>query len=168
MTPACCIQILDIGTQLVNSSVRNTYQRHVIFGWELVAVGHQKVKSPPVVYTKYILSFSTASPLKEDLARWLGDELTPERILRFDLKSLLGRYCLFQPFADARGETFTQSFHPLPNQADCKSLPRPVTPYGFFMAAEPDIDLLLTLPDYIQALIKASPEFIAAQNSSSI
>ena len=87
MTPACCIQILDIGTQLVNSSEGNTHKRYVVFGWELVSTGQKKVVSPQVIYKKYNLSFSTGSSLRADIADWLGDEFSSDRILRFDLKS---------------------------------------------------------------------------------
>lgn len=166
MTPACCIQLLDIGTQLVNSSEGNTHKRFVVLGWELVSTDQKKLVSPQVIYKKYNLSFSTGSSLKADIAHWLGNEFSPDRLLRFDLKSLVGRYCFFEAVATSHEEACLHSPLPVTNQADLVNLSRPITPFGFFRAAEPDLELLVKLPDYIQTFIKASPEFIAAQNAS--
>jgi hypothetical protein len=168
--PACCVHVIDVGTQdgIVQSNLFK--MRQIALGWELACNQTTKARSPQVVYKTYDMSFAEGSALRQDLESWMGDEFK-DRIRRFDLKSILGKYCMLT-LSSSSGENgevhhFVNEITPLSSDLEQKTLVKPLTRYGVFMISEPDMDLFDNLPFEIQELIKKSPEFVSAQHSQS-
>ena len=164
------MHVVDVGTQEVveQSSLRLT--RQIALGWELVDDQTTEGRSPQKVYKTYDMSFTEGSALRQDLESWMGDEFN-DRIKRFDLKSILGKYCILT-LGSSSGEDgevnhFVNEISPLPSDLDQKILAKPLTRYGIFMISEPYMDLFDNLPVEIQEQIKSSPEFVSAQQSQS-
>ena len=163
---ACCVHLIDVGTQETDGQ---DFQRLVYLGWEVVGGEAEGSGRRPLVYKSYVLSLSGSSQLKVDVERLLGHELTPERIRRFDLKSVLGKCCYLNTAVDSVGgtaQTSTPTICPLPSCVLRPSLPTPLTPHGIFMTSDPDMDLYEMLPSEIQQKIRSSPEFLAAMSAN--
>ena len=165
MISACCVRLIDLGTQLGTPSGANSAKRLIAVGWELLDSYRSDHELPTIVYNVYVLEFSLLAPLRRDIEQWFGGALTLGLSQRFDLKSLLGRYGFIEAAQGAPDTLRRWVIHPFTGNADAKRCLRPVTPLEQFMAASPDIELLETLPHELQTLIKASPEFIASQQN---
>ena len=162
----CCVQIIDNGSQQVKTHDGVRQARELIFGWELVGYG----QGPKTVYKTYDMRLTEGSPLRQDLESWMGDEFT-DKIKRFDLKSILGKYCMLtlssSSVENGVVNHFVNEITPLSSDSEQSTLAKPLTRYGIFMASEPDMDLFDSLPVEIQEQIKSSPEFVSAQDRQS-
>jgi len=163
---ACCVQIIDVGTQRFNKKSETkkyvTYFKRMIFlGWE--------TESPTrVLYKKYELSIKDGSLLRRDAEKMFGEQLTDEWFRRFDLKKLLGKYCKVICVADKNPSPITDykvnRIVQLPIGCRPESLFKPITPFSLFLTSEQDMNLLESFPVHIQDLIKSSPEYISLQD----
>lgn len=152
---ACCVQVIDVGTQ--------QNKRELVLGWELLLTDRMSTAEPIIVYKSYQLSIATDSDLRKDVEQMLGGNINAESYKRFSPKALLGSYCLlilsYSPTCVEDGSLCVSRAQSLSADLDQTALPRPKTPYGFFMTSEPDMELLSQLPTEIQARIKQSIEF---------
>lgn len=158
---ACCVHVVDVGTHevIVQNSLCPT--RQIALGWELVGDQTTEGRSPQKVYKTYDLSFTEGSTLRLDLESWMGDQFK-NRIRQFDLKSLLGKYCMLElvPYSlrEAGNDHFVQKISLLPTGFDQAALAKPLAPFGVFKISTPDMEMFKRLPHAIQEQIKSSPE----------
>jgi len=158
---ACCVQIIDVGTQKFDAKSRSKkygtfFKRTIFLGWE--------TESPTrVLYKKYELSIKDGSPLRRDAEKMFGEQLQPEWFRRFEVKKLLGKYCKVICVADKNPSRLNDykvnRIARLPLASEKDSLFKPSTPFNLFLISEPDMKFLESLPAQIQELIKSSPEF---------
>ncbi|WP_408595131.1 phage replication initiation protein, NGO0469 family [Limnohabitans sp.] len=167
---ACCIQVIDLGTQRINATNRDWCARKIMFTWEVVGDQTTEGRTHQKVYKAYDMRLTEGSELRQDLQSWFGDEFN-ESNKRFDLKSILGKYCLLaldsSSGVEVVGNQSVQKITPLSSDLDQNTLAKPLTRYGIFMTSEPDMDLFDSLPVEIQEQIKNSPEYVSAQDRQS-
>ena len=164
---ACCVKVIDVGTQNFKAPSGATPKREIVLAWELMFASEHHKRLLQIVYKSYELNLTKGSTLRQDLQSWLGDELKEDSIKRFAPKSLLSKYCILKLDSyigvDGKKNHSAQKITPLPKEFDLSKLVKPVTQFGIFMVSEPDMNLLESLPPEIQNKIKNSPEYIWSQ-----
>ena len=157
----CCVQLIDIGTQRVAAYDGSGLRRKIIVRWELVVGPVANSLMPKTVYKTYDMSFTEGSAMRQDLESWFGDEFN-DRIRRFDLKSILGKYCMLTLASSSGGvgerDHSVQRITPLTTGFNQAPLLKPMTPFGIFNISTPDMEMFERLPHEIQEQIKNSPE----------
>lgn len=167
---ACCVHLIDIGSQRVGSFKDVSIQRQIVLGWELLSPLMTKGPQGQMVYKTYQMSWGLESPLRKDIERWSGGGQSEQQLKRFNLKSVLGQ-CHQLELTVTTNEVDTSTNEnlnvgPLPADIDRSTLPKPRTPFRIFMISEPDMEFFDQLPSDIQEKIKLSPEFEWAQKAA--
>ena len=161
---ACCVWVIDVGTQNFKAPSGAFQKREIVLGWELMHASEDHKKLLRIVYKSYELNLAEGSILRQDLQSWLGDEFNEDNIKRFVPKSLLSKYCFLElgssTGVEGKKNNSVQKITPLPKKFDQNNELKPVTQYRTFMVSEPDMDLLESLPPEVQKKIKNSPEYI--------
>lgn len=157
---ACCVQVIDMGTQPSPKAEKLAHRREILFGWELVDPTIDLAVKPRVVYKCYGMNLGVDSSLRKDLERLLSTH-NPDWFQRFTPKSLLGRYCVvtFASQSENLSSVYVKTVKALKADIDTSKLPKPKTSFGIFMISEPDIDLFERLPQDIRQKIRLSPEW---------
>lgn len=167
---ACCIQIIDVGSQKVESSKEISLKRQIIIGWELLSPAKTSSKQGQIIYKIYPMSWDVESQLRKDVEGWSGRSQSEQSSSRFNVKSLLGKFhrLEFTSTSERNEEIFQENLKvvSLPEDIDQSTLPKPYTPFRIFMISEPDMEFFDQLPKEIQEKIKLSPEFEWAQKAA--
>jgi len=168
---ARCYRIVDVGTQAVEWQGQQKFLRKVMIGWEVH--GEEENGSPLLtdegeplaMFKNYTLSWSENANLRKDLQNWRGVPWKDEEVNRFDLKNILGQWCMLnvihaegknnKVFANVAGIT------PVPGIIKKGGLPQGVNALQMFRLADPDWALFETFSKGLKAKIEASPEFKA-------
>jgi hypothetical protein len=145
----------------------------IMIGWELHGVddsGRQLKMSdgrPFGLFKNYTLSWSEKANLRLDLQSWRGKPFSPEEMRKFDLKNVLGAWCMINVierqgqngsiYANVGGVT------PVPAIIKNNGLPTPVNKLELFTLQEPDFDLFATFSQSLKVKITASPEWAKLQ-----
>ena len=162
-TLACCVSVIDAGSQKVETSKAASIERQIILGWEVPSFTDTSNPQGQMVYKTYRMSWDIESPLRKDIERWRGGDLSDDQLRRFNLKSVLGKYCKLDlgVATDGLGTSANENLKvdPLPADIDQSTLPKPQTPFRIFMISELNMEFFDQLPSDIQEKIKLSPEF---------
>jgi hypothetical protein len=168
---ACCTQLIDLGTHASsNLNESNRHQKLLTIGWELISEQQQTQDHQNLLrYKEYTFSLNPNSELRRDLEKWLPNMMNDESLRRFNLKSVLGKFCYLglvnlSSIKD-RGQDQIIEIFPASSSSTKSSNQRPVSRIQMFMMSEPDIDFLNSLPSAIQEKIRSSIEFKAWQKS---
>ena len=92
--------IIDIGHQETVWKGETKIMHKVVFTWELHGEDNdgQPLKTdddkPLIVSKRYTVSLGDQSTLRKDLESWSGKKMTEEDRKGFDLKTLLGKFCM--------------------------------------------------------------------------
>ena len=92
--------IIDIGHQSTQWKGETKIMHKVVFTWELHGEDNdgQPLKTddgkPLIVSKRYTVSLGDQSTLRKDLESWSGKKMTEEDRKAFDLKNLLGKFCM--------------------------------------------------------------------------
>jgi hypothetical protein len=92
--------IIDIGHQETVWKGETKIMHKVVFTWELHGDDDagQPLKTddgkPLIVSKRYTVSLGEQSTLRKDLESWSGKKMTDEDRKGFDLKTLLGKFCM--------------------------------------------------------------------------
>jgi hypothetical protein len=169
---ACCVQIIDAGTTRFVSKKKEIHRKIIYIGWEILSNIDTTPIKKEVVHKSFTLRWDKNSALRKNVERWNGEKLTKEQQRRFDLKSLLSRYCQLTverspDWAEHRASRI-KWIDALPAYIESKSLTKPSTQFHLFRISEPDIGYLGQLPINIQKKIKSSPEFKWAMGNAGI
>lgn len=166
---ARCYRIVDLGTQKSEYMGQVKYLRKIMIGWEihgtrddgspiLMADGR-----PFAIFKNYTLSWSEKANLRLDLQSWRGQPFTSEEMRRFDLKTILGVWCMLNIIErqGQNGKTYSNvnGITPVPAMIKKNGLPNPVNKNEIFNMSEPDMALFNTFSEHLKAKIQASPEW---------
>ena len=154
-----CIRIVDLGTQKNEYQGQVNYKREGLFTWELpsnLMTSGEQAGKPFVVSKFYTLSLSEKANLRKDLAAWRGRDFTPEELAGFDPKNVLGKACMLNLIANAKGKTIINGVMQLP-----KGFPVPaqVNPNVYFSLEEFKQETFDGLSKGIKEIIERSPEY---------
>lgn len=164
---ARCYRIIDLGTQKTSFNGESKFIKRVMFQFEVHSEdddGPLKTdKGEPMSISKnYTLSLSDKAVLRADLEAWRGREFTREELQGFELKNILGAWCLITVTKaigkDGKEYTNITGVSPVP-KAMKQNLPTPFNPVGIFYIDDPDMEMFQTLSERIRQRIMETPEW---------
>jgi len=173
---ARCYRILDIGTQKSSFQGVDKLLRQVVFSWEVHA---QNDEGRPL-FTKdnrlfsiqeyYTLSWSEKSNLRKALQSWRGRPFSSEEMQKFDLKNVLGAWCMLNIIDKQRdnGGVISKvgSISPVPPMIRQNGLPEKRNKDQLFSLDDPDMEIFESLSDSLKEKIRNSPEWKRKQGVS--
>lgn len=166
---ARCYRIVDLGTQKSEYMGQTKYLHKVMIGWEIHGSDENgqpllmKDGRPFGIFKNYTLSWSEKANLRLDLQSWRGKPFTQEEMRRFDLKNILGAWCMLNVIErdGQNGKTYSNinGVTPVPAIIKQNGLPQGVNVTEMFNLQEPDMALYETFSDHLKAKISSSPEW---------
>ena len=166
---ARCYRIMDLGTQKSEYMGQTKYLHKIMIGWELHGVDESGKPltmfdgRPFAIFKNYTLSWSEKANLRLDLQSWRGKPFSQEEMRKFDLKNVLGAWCMLNVIErqGQNGNTYSNvdSVSPVPTIIKQNGLPNPVNKNEMFNLQEPDWALFETFSDNLKQKIINSPEF---------
>lgn len=161
---AVCYTVADMGT--VHNEVYDVDHRKILLIWELPG---QRIKVPDkgdmprVISKKYTMSLHEKAQMYKDLVSWRTRDFTPEEKKSFDISRLVGVSCLLNIVHQTKqdGTYYATISSVLPLKGKKLTPENPKVIYGIeeHGTAIPD-----SLPDWVVAEIKKSPEYRAIEN----
>ena len=167
-------RIVDLGTQTTAYQGETKMQRKVMFAWEIHGeddTGEPLVTEdgkPMAIFKNYTLSWNEAATLRKDLQAWRGQPWSDQEAARFDLKNVLGQWCMLNIIhrpGQSDGKLFANvaGISPVPGFLKKQGLPQGANPLQMFRLGDPDWELFETFSKGLKTKIEASPEFRAAK-----
>lgn len=166
---ARCYRIVDVGTQKSEYMGQIKYLHKVMLGWEIHGTDEsgQPIKMrdgrPFAIFKNYTLSWSEKANLRLDLQSWRGKPFSQEEMRRFDLKNVLGAWCMLnvieRPGQDGKTYTNVAGVAPVPAMIKANGLPAAVNKNELFNISDPDMVLFETFSQNLKTKIQASPEW---------
>ena len=173
---ARCYRIIDLGTQKAEYMGQTKYLHKVMLGWEIHGTDDSgkpllmQDKRPFAIFKNYTLSWSEKANLRLDLQSWRGKPFTQEEMRRFDLKNILGAWCMLNVIEreGQNGKTYANinGVTPVPAIIKQNGLPQGVNKTEMFNLQEPDMVLFETFSDNLKAKITSSPEWQKMQGKA--
>lgn len=158
---ARCVKIIDIGTQKGEYQGKATFKRQVIIGWELpnALITEGDYAGKPFAVSKfYTTSLSEKANLRKDLQNWRGRDFTPQELMGFDPRNILGKCCMVSLTENDKGKVRVTGVMALPKGLQ---VPDQINPAIYF-SLEPDEynkAVFDELSDGYKKMIQVSPEF---------
>ena len=166
---ARCYRIVDLGTQKSEYMGQTKYLHKIMIGWEIHGLddNNQPLKMndgrPFAIFKNYTLSWSEKANLRLDLQSWRGRPFSQEEMRRFDLKNVLGAWCMLNVIEreGQSGKTYANvdGVTPVPALIKQNGLPAAVNKNEIFNLQEPDMTLFETFSDNLKTKIQSSPEW---------
>lgn len=168
---ARCFRIVDLGTQESNYQGKINFLRKLMMQWEVHGAdenGEVLITSsgePMTISKNYTVSLGEKARLRRDLISWRGKPFTPEELKGFELKNLLGVWCMLGVIETQGkdGKTYSNvdtitPVHPIIKK---NGLPPYHNKVGIFSIDDPDMVMFETLSDHVKNKIQSSPEWNA-------
>lgn len=152
-----CIKVIDMGTQTTTGQYGTTSRPKVMIMWELL---DDKVKmqdgKPFAISQFYTTSLHEKSQLRKHLEAWRGKKFTAEELEGFDLKGVLGAYCMIQVVhTESNGTTYAN----VNAIMSTKEKPAGVNELVWFDISDPDMDVFNSFSDKMKTKITSTPEW---------
>jgi len=168
---ARCYRIVDIGTQKTEYQGQIKHQQKVMMQFEVHGEDDSgkpmvTAKGEPLSISKnFTLSLGENATLRKDLQAWRGRQFTPEELRGFELKNVLGAWCMLT-VAKAignNGKEYTNiiSINPVPVTIKKAGLPEGFNKMSMFVIDNPDMELFETFGSSLKEKIQATPEWRA-------
>jgi len=171
-----CYRIVDLGTQKSEYMGQVKYLHKIMLGWEIHGTDDSgkplKMMDgrPFAIFKNYTLSWSEKANLRLDLQSWRGKAFTQEEMRKFDLKNILGAWCMLNVIdrAGQNGNTYANvdGVTPVPAIIKQSGLPQAVNKNELFNLQEPDMAIFETFSDNLKTKITASPEWEKLQKGT--
>lgn len=166
---ARCYRIVDLGTQKSEYMGQVKYLHKIMLGWEIHGTDdngkplNMMDGRPFAIFKNYTLSWSEKANLRLDLQSWRGKAFTQEEMRKFDLKNILGAWCMINVIerAGQNGNTYANvdGVTPVPSIIKQNGLPQAVNKNELFNLQEPDMAIFETFSDNLKTKITSSPEW---------
>ena len=166
---ARCYRIVDLGTQKSSYMGQPKFQHKIMIGWEVHPTDEDgklvKMRDgrPFAVFANYTHSWSEKAKLRIHLQSWRNKPFTKEELRRFDLKNVLGAFCMLTVIEregeDGSIHSNVNGVNPVPSVVKNSGLPPPINPNELFTLQNPDMALFETFSDKLKAKIMSSPEW---------
>jgi len=157
--------IIDIGHQATAWKGETKIMHKVVFTWELHGDDNagQPLKTedgkPLIVSKRYTVSLGDQSTLRKDLESWSDKKMTEEDRKAFDLKSLLGKFCMLSVVHSDDGKyANVGSISSVPSIIR-NSIPEGVNPTKMFWLQDYKQEDYDALPKYYREKITESSEW---------
>ena len=169
---ARCFRITDYGSQ----TSKYGQQRKILISWELHgedddgnALSMDDGK-PFAVSSYYTLSLSNGASLRTMLEQWRNRSFTLDELSGFDLKNILGQWCMVSVAIDkgVDGKEYcnVKSVSPVPTSIKKQGLPDGVNDPVLFSLENFNKQIYDTLAEKTRAKIALSPEYKKATESA--
>jgi len=169
---ARCFRITDYGSQVSKFGT----QRKILISWELHGEDDEGNPlcmddgKPFAVSAYYTLSLSTGASLRTMLEQWRNRTFTIDELSGFDLKNILGQWCMVSVSNDkgTDGKEYcnVKSVSPVPSAIKKQGLPDAVNDPILFSLENFDVKVFESLAEKTRAKIALSPEYKKATGSS--
>jgi hypothetical protein len=166
---ARCYRIVDLGTQKSEYMGEVKYQHKIMLGWEIHGTNDSgepiKMRDgrPFAIFKNYTLSWSEKATLRGDLQSWRGKPFSQEEMRKFDLKNILGQWCMLNVIerAGQDGKMYVNvaGVSPVPAVIKKSGLPEAVNAIELFNLSEPDMTMFDSFSDNLKKKIQSSPEW---------
>lgn len=161
------IRIIDMGTQ--HSDKFNSDQHKIRITFELVnekyVFDEDKGEQPFLVDRQYTLNLSPKASLRKDLENWLGRKFTKKELEDgFDMAKLIGSAGQLQIVHTEVGDEIYGNINGLMSVPKGTKVPKAVNDEYILDLDDFDQEIFDQLPDWMQELIEASPEYEALSN----
>ena len=174
---ARCYRIVDLGTQKSEYMGQVKYLHKIMLGWEIHGMNDDgspiKMQDgrPFGIFKNYTLSWSEKANLRLDLQSWRGKPFTQEEMRKFDLKNVLGAWCMLNIIerpgkSDGKMYTNVDGVTPVPAMIKQNGLPTAVNKNELFKIDEPDMEMFNGFSDNLKAKISSSPEWQKKQGNT--
>jgi hypothetical protein len=157
--------IIDLGHQATEWKGETKIMHKVVFTWELHGEDDagEPLKTddgkPLIVSKRYTVSLGDQARLRQDLEAWSGKKMTAEDRKNFDLKGLLGKFCMVNITHSEDGKYANISgISPVPS-ALRSAQPEGINPTKMFWLQEFRQDEYDALPKYYKEKIAESSEW---------
>jgi len=171
-----CYRIVDLGTQKSEYMGQVKYLHKIMLGWEIHGTDDAgkpiKMKDgrPFAVFKNYTWSWSEKANLRLDLKSWRGKSFTQDEMSKFDLKNVLGAWCMLNVIerAGQNGNTYANvdGITPVPSIIKQNGLPEAINDNEIFNLQTPDMEIFAKFSDHLKAKITSSPEWEKLKNKS--
>lgn len=168
---ARCYRIIDLGTQSTEWQGQQKKNYKIMILWEVHGEdenGKALVtdrNEPMSISKNYTMSLGEMSRLRADLKAWRGRDFTQEELRGFQLKNVLGAWCMLNVVhaegKDDKVYANVSTVNPVPSALRKAGLPEGVNPLTTFDLDNPDMALFDTFSNNLKAKIEASPEWKA-------
>jgi hypothetical protein len=156
-----CYMVADLGTQDTTFKGTPKKAHKILISWELsekMADGR-----PFSISSRYTLSLFDQAILRQHLESWRGKSFTEAELAGFDVKNVLGAYCLLSVVHNKEGDkTYANVKGVMPVPKGMEKF-APVNKDLYF---DIDTSAIDTLPDWIQNIVKKSDEWKARTGSN--
>lgn len=166
---ARCYRIVDLGTQKSEYMGEVKHLHKIMLGWEVHGVDDNgkplttKDGRPFAMFKNYTLSWSEKANLRLDLQSWRGKAFDQEEMRKFDLKTVLGAWCMLnvieRPGTNGNIYANVNGVTPVPAIIKQSGLPKAVNPDELFNLQEPDMAIFANFSDNLKAKITSSPQW---------
>ena len=173
---ARCYRIVDLGTQKSEYMGQTKYLHKLMLGWEIHGMHDDGTPikmndgRPFGIFKNYTMSWSEKANLRLDLQSWRGRPFTQEEMRRFDLKNVLGAWCMLnvieRPGQDGKTYTNVAGVTPVPAMIKQNGMPAAVNKAELFNIAEPDMEMFASFSDNLKLKISSSPEWQKLQGKA--
>jgi len=162
-------QILHVGTSQSEWQGEIKMENKIIFQFELHGEDNDgqplttEDGKPLMVTKRYTRSFFETSALRQDLQAWRGKEFTADELQGFDIRVLLGKFCMLNVIHNkaSNGKTYAnvKGLSPVPAAIKKLGEPNGVNEPFIFDLNSFDQAQFDTLPQWLQDTIKESAEY---------
>ena len=157
--------VIDLGHQATEWAGETKIMHKVVLTWELhgKAVNDQPLTTddgkPLIVSKRYTVSLGEQARLRQDLEAWSNKKMTAEDRKNFDLKNLLGKFCMVNITHSEDGRYANISgISPVPSALRAHQ-PEGINAPVHFWLAEFDQSKYDALPKYYREKIAESSEW---------
>jgi len=166
---ARCYRIVDLGTQKTEHMGVPKLAYKVMLQFEVHSEdesGKPTVtnKGEPMSISKnYTMSLHEKATLRNHLKMWRGRDFTPDELNGFELKNVLGAWCMLSISTSTGndGKTYTNidAVMPVPAHLKKLGLPTPFNQIKMYEIENHDSELFATFSDSLRAKIMGSMEY---------
>jgi hypothetical protein len=160
---------IDLGHQSVIWNGDTKIMHKVVLTWELHGEDENgekletEDKKPLIVSKRYTVSLGDQSTLRKDLESWSGKKMTTEDRKNFDLKNLLGKFCMLSVVHSEDGKYANVSGISAVPTALRNNLPDGINAPVHFWLQDFDQAKYEALPKYYREKIAESSEWRGKQ-----
>lgn len=151
-----CYMVADLGTQDTTYMGTPKKAHKILIAWELAET--MSDGRPFAISSRYTLSLFDQAILRQHLESWRGKTFTEEELIGFDVKNVLGAYCMLSIVHNKDGDkTYAnvKGVMPVPRGMEKFS---PVNKDVYFDVETGDLN---TIPEWVQNVVKKSDEYKA-------
>ena len=166
---ARCYRLVDIGTQQSEYMGATKFLHKITLAWEVHGIDDAGMPikmldgRPFGIFKNYTLSWSEKANLRLDLQSWRGKPFNQEEMQKFDLKNILGVWCMLNVIEHVgkNGNTYANiaGISPVPGMIKAAGFPQPVNPVQLFSLQNPDMVMFESFSNNLKAKIESSPEW---------